>query len=310
MRIVFMGTSDFAVPSLRALHSYHEVMAAVTRPDALSGRGLRPKRPPVGDAASDMGIPALAPKTLADPEFLARLREFDAGLFFVAAFRILPAAVFTMPPFGTVNLHGSLLPDYRGASPINQAVINGDTVTGLTTFYIEETVDTGDIILTERVFIGPDETAGELRARMSLLGAELALRTVELIEAGTAPRVRQPMTGGRPAPKLRKQDGLIDWSRDARSIHNQVRGMNPEPGAFTGWRKGPLKIHRTRFVEGNTAGIPGMITAASPTRGLTISCGTGKLEIAELQPPGKRPMDGAAFVRGYRIEPGTMLPVQ
>jgi len=147
-----------------------------------------------------------------------------------------------------VNLHGSLLPDYRGAAPIQWAIINGDAGTGLTTFFIEETVDTGDVIFSERVAIAPDETFGELRTRLSEVGAELALRTVDAIEAGTAPRIRQPLTGGRPAPKLHKGDGRIDWKRDARSIHNQVRGMNPEPGAFTDWCKGPLKIHRTRIL--------------------------------------------------------------
>ncbi len=303
-----MGTSDFGAPTLNALHARHEVVAAVTRPDAACGRGLRSKCPPVGLAAAALGLPALAPRKLSDPEFLEVLRSFKADLFFVVAFRILPPAVFAMPPKGTVNLHGSLLPDYRGAAPIQRAVINGDAETGLTTFYIEESVDAGDIIFTERVPIGPDETAGELRARMSVIGADLSLRTADAIEAGTAPRIRQPMTGGRPAPKLHKPDGLIDWSMNARDIHNRIRGMNPEPGAFTDWCRGPLKVHRTRVEEEASRGVPGMIAEALPRRGLVVHCGKGSLRIMKLQPPGKQPMSGASFVCGYRIRAGVMLP--
>ena len=302
-----MGTSEFAAPILRALHERHEVTAVVTRPDSCRGRGLKLTPSPVKVAALECGITVLDPVTLDDPVFLVALREARAELFFVTAFRILPPAVFTMPPFGTVNLHGSLLPDYRGAAPIQRAVINGDSETGLTTFYIEETVDTGDIILTERVPIGPDETAGELAARMRKIGAALAVRTADLVEAGTNPRIPQPKRAGRPAPKLRKEEGWIDWRRDARSIHNLVRGMNPEPGAFTVWDRGMLKIHRTRVVDEESAGTPGTVAEASPTGGFSVWCGRGKLAILQTQPPGKRPMDGAAFVRGYRIDPGTLL---
>jgi methionyl-tRNA formyltransferase len=308
VRIVFMGTAEFGIPALQALHDRHEVVAAVTRPDAISGRGLRLRRSPVGIAGTTLGLPVLAPEKLTDPVFLKQLRAWEADLFFVVAFRLLPPDVFTLPPKGTVNLHGSLLPDYRGAAPIQRAIINGDAGTGLTTFYIGETVDTGDIIFSERVAIGPDETFGELRARMSDIGAELALRTVDAIAAGTAPRIRQPLIGGRPAPKLHKPDGCIDWKRDARSIHHQVRGMNPEPGAFTGWLKGPLKIHRTRIEDDISTGVPGRVAVASAKDGFSVYCGKGSLRILELQPPGKQSMDGAAFVRGYRVEAGSLLP--
>ncbi len=308
MRIVFMGTSEFAVPSLRALAERHDVAAVVTRPDAQCGRGRRLQCPPVGSCGADLEIPVLTPEKLSAPEFLRELRGFDADLFFVAAFRILPPPVFTMPPKGTVNLHGSILPDYRGAAPIQWAVINGDTETGVTTFFIEETVDTGDIIFTERTRIDPDETAGELRLRLSEIGAGLAVRTVDAIEAGAAPRTGQPMTGGRPAPKLHKSDGLIDWSLDARIVHNRIRGMNPDPGSFTDWCRGPLKIHRTRVEDETSIGEPGMVAEASSSGGFTVYCGRGTVRIVELQPPGKRPMDSASFVRGYRLEAGVMLP--
>lgn len=302
-----MGTSEFGVPTLRALRVCHEVAAVVTRPDSRSGRGLRLTPSPVKGAAQEAGLPVLDPANLSAPEFIEALRCIRADLFFVAAFRILPPAVHTMPPLGTVNLHGSLLPDYRGAAPIQRAVINGDAETGLTTFYIKETIDTGDIILTERVPIGPDETAGELEERMRVIGADMAARTVGLIAAGAAPRIPQPKQAGRPAPKLAKEDGRIDWRHDARSVHNLVRGMNPEPGAFTVWERGMLKIHRTRIADEESTGIPGTVADASPTDGFSVWCGRGRLAIREIQPVGKRTMDGAAFVRGYRIKPGTVF---
>ncbi|MFA6472711.1 MAG: methionyl-tRNA formyltransferase [Candidatus Latescibacterota bacterium] len=307
MRIVFMGTSDFAAPSLKVLARCHDVVLAVTRCDSCRGRGLHSAPTPLKTAALELGIPVLEPLKLDEPGFISNLLETGADLFFVVAFRILPRAVFSIPPQGTVNLHSSLLPDYRGAAPINRAVINGDTETGVTTFYIDDKVDTGDIILTERIPIGPEETAGELAARMCKTGAELALRTVELIAEGKAPRIPQPMRGGRPAPKLSRQDGLIDWSNDARSIHNQVRGMNPCPGAYTLWSGGNLKIHRTRLADENSPGTPGLVAEASPREGLVVSCGRGKLRLLEVQPPGKKVMDSAAFVRGYRIETDKLI---
>jgi len=302
-----MGTSEFGIPTLQALHGHHEVAGVVTRCDSPKGRGRKLQPSAVKMAALDLGLEAIEVENLTDPGFICRLKEFNADIFFVAAFKIMPVEVFSIPADGTVNLHASLLPDYRGAAPINWAVINGDTETGLTTFFIEEKVDTGDIILTEKVAIDPDETAGELASRMKVFGANLSLRTVEFIENGSAPGHKQPTQGKRPAPRLFKKDGLIDWTRDARSIHNQVRGMNPAPGAYTEWTKGPLKLHRTAIVDDTTQGNPGSIINASPREGPVVSCGTGSLRILELQPPGKKVMDGSSFVRGYRIETGTNI---
>ena len=299
-----MGTSGFGIPTLLALHEHHEVAGVVTRCDSLKGRGRKLQPSAVKPAALDLGLEVVEVENLTDPGFIGRLKEFNADIFFVAAFKILPVEVFSIPPDGTVNLHASLLPDYRGAAPINWAVINGDTETGLTTFFIEETVDTGDIILTETVAIDPDETAGELASRMKEIGAGLSLRTMEYIEKGSTPGHKQPAQGKRPAPRLFKKDGLIDWTRDARSIHNQVRGMNPVPGAYTDWIKGPLKLHRTAIVDDTSQGNPGNIIDASPRKGPVVSCGRGSLRILELQPPGKKVMDGGSFVRGYRIETG------
>ena len=307
MRIVFMGTAEFGVPTLKALHERHDVAAVVTSPDSRKGRGRNMQPSPVRSAAEKLGLDILMPVDLSDPEFIDKLKSYKADLYYVVAFRILPKEVFTIPPRGTVNLHASLLPDYRGAAPINWAVINGDKETGLTTFYIEKTVDTGDIILNEKVSIGPDETAGELAERMKIIGVDLSLKTVEMIENNLSQRKKQPHVLTRPAPKLYKDDGLIDWSRDARSIHNQVRGMNPVPGAFTKLARGNLKIQRTRIMDETAKGSPGLIESSSPKDGFVVSCGKGSLKILEIQPPGKKVMDGASFVRGYRVAEGIYI---
>ncbi len=307
MRIIFMGTAEFGVPTLCVLHEKHDVPAVVTRCDVRKGRGRKMSPAPVKTTAQELGISVLEPENLSDPFFIEHLRELKADLFFVAAFRILPKSVFTIPPRGTVNLHGSILPDYRGAAPINRAIINGDEKTGLTTFFIEENIDTGDIIASVEISIDPEETAGELSDRMKVIGAKLAADTVDMIEKGTSSQIKQPSAGGRPAPKLFKEDGFIDWAKDALRIHNQIRGMNPAPGAFTDWSHGQLKIHRTKIVDTDTPGTPGLVTESSPREGFVVSCGRGKLRIVEVQPPGKKRMDGASFVRGYRIEKGMII---
>ncbi len=307
MRIIFMGTAEFGVPSLRALHEKHNVACVVTGCDSRKGRGRKLQPTPVKIEAETLGLDILTPADLNDPEFIEKLEAYRADIFFIVAFRLLPKKVFTIPYRGSVNLHTSLLPDYRGAAPIPWAVINGDKETGLTTFYIEGTVDTGDIILSERVSIGQDETAGELSGRMEKIGAILTLKTIELIENNTVHKKAQPAVSSKPAPKLYKEDGLIDWSRDARTIHNQVRGMNPSPGAYTRCAKGPLRIHRTAIADEISHGTPGLIVRSSPKEGFVVSCGTGSLKIMEIQPPGKKIMDSASFVRGHRIEEGMYI---
>lgn len=304
MRIAFMGTAEFGIPTLRTLAVHHEIAGVVTRPDAAKGRGRLLQPPPVKTAAQELDIPVLQPERLNGPAFIDALQDWRAELFVVVAFRILPPAVFNIPPRGTVNLHASLLPDYRGAAPINRAIINGDTETGVTTFFIDEAVDTGDIILSSACGIGPDETAGELYDRLKAFGAGVVLDTVNLIETGNAPRKHQDLTTGRPAPKLFRDDGRIDWTKSAREVHNLVRGVNPAPGAFTDWDRGPFKIHRTAVTDETMHGDPGRIVSASPSDGVEIACGRGRVKLLEVQPPCKRAMDGAAFVRGYNPVPG------
>ena len=306
-RIVFMGTSEFGIPTLRELHKHHNIAAVVTGPDSAQGRGRKKRPTPIKTASLELGLDVIEAENLTDPAFIGCLKKCGADIFYVVAFRILPVEVYSIPPDGTINLHASLLPDYRGAAPINRAVINGDSETGLTTFFIEEKVDTGDIILNIPVTIGPDETAGELSSRMMEIGAALSLKTVELVEKERSAGLKQPSKGQRPAPKLKKEDGRIDWANDARTIHNQVRGMNPWPGAFTEWSGGLLKIHRTKLVDEDTYGEPGVIKELSPRYGMVISCGRGTLRILELQPPGKKSMDSASFVRGHKIESGKRI---
>jgi len=312
MRLVFMGSADFGVPALHALAGRHNVAAVVTRKDAEKGRGRRLAPTPVKEAAISLGIPVLQPGNLRDPVFIGKLSTLGAELYYVVAFRILPPEVFTMPPKGTVNLHASLLPDYRGAAPINWAIVNGETVTGLTTFFIDKNIDTGDIVFQEHIAIGPDETAGELYERMKPLGAELSLNTLDSIADGVVKGTAQQVSGAaqrilHAAPKLSKDDGRIDWNRPTRDVHNLVRGMNPHPGAFTEWNGGILKIHRTEVADGDRSGQPGTVCHVSPREGITVACGDGAVRLVEVQPPGKRQMRGAEFARGYPMTAGQPL---
>ncbi len=306
MRVVYMGTPDFAVPSLEALigrpgRSGHEVAGIVTGPDRRKGRGLRTVSSPVKQAALRHGIPLWQPERLRDPDFLNALRALEADLFVVVAFRILPAELLKIPPAGTVNLHPSLLPRYRGAAPIQWAVMNGDQETGVTTFLIERKVDAGDILCQETVPIEPEETAGELNERLSRIGAELLLRTMHLMaDEGIRPR---PQTGdATPAPRISREDGRIDWSQPAPVIHNKVRGLNPVPMAFTSWRNKNIRIVSSQPVyHGGESGFaPGRIITADERLGITVQTGEGGLKLVMVQPEGRNRIHGTAFLRGYR----------
>jgi len=307
MRVVYMGTPEFAVPSLEGLigRAEHEVAGIVTAPDRPKGRGLKTLTSAVKDAALRHGLPLWQPDKLRDPGFLQDLRAVEADLFVVVAFRILPAELLKIPPMGTVNLHPSLLPRYRGAAPIQWAVMGGDEETGVTTFLVERQVDAGDILCQETVPIGPEETAGELHDRLSRIGANLLLRTLDLMAAGgIRPR---PQTGrATPAPRIVREDGRIDWRLPARAIHNRVRGLNPVPMAFTTWRGKSLRVITSRPValEEGGACLPGGIVCADEGRGLIVRTGDGGLELVRVQPEGRSRMDGAEFMRGYRPAAG------
>lgn len=308
MRLVFMGTPVFAVPSLqRLLKSDHEVVGVVTQPDRPRGRGQRLAPTPVKAAAQHAGVPVWTPERLRDPAFLSALRERHPVLCTVVAFRILPPEVLRIPSQGTVNVHPSLLPKYRGAAPISWAVINGDRITGVTTFYLQPEVDTGDILLQRPVEIGEEETAGELHDRLKEIGADLLLKTVDLIESGQAHPRSQPTEGVSKAPKLRKEDARMDWSKPAETIRNLIRGTNPIPGAYTLWRGVVLKVCRSTTVSDVPAGRPGEILQADGRTGIVVATGQGGLRLSEIQLEGRKPMDSAAFVRGYRVETGEIL---
>ena len=305
MRIVFMGTPEFAVPSLERLaESGYAPVAVVTGADKPRGRGQRLTPTSVKEAAERLGIsPILQPTSVKDPAFADEIAALEPDVLVVVAFKILPPDVFTLAKKGAFNLHGSLLPKYRGAAPITRAVMAGETETGVTTFFLQEKVDTGNVILKKTMPIGPDETAGDVHDRMMHLGADAVLETVRRIEAGTAAPQPQDDRLATPAPKLFKDDARIPWQRPATDVHNHVRGLSPYPGAWTEHGGTLLKIYRTRPAEGN--GPPGTVLQSDVR--LVVACGEGAVEVLEVQQEGKRRMAAEDFLRGYDLAKGERL---
>jgi methionyl-tRNA formyltransferase len=302
-RIIFMGTPDFAVASLDALmQNGYQVVAVVTAPDKPAGRGMKMTEPAVKQFAVKAGIPVLQPLKLKDPEFIARLEEFKADIQVVVAFRMLPEIVWNMPPMGTINLHGSLLPQYRGAAPINRAIMNGETETGVTTFKMQQEIDTGNILLTEKMAIGPDETAGELHDRMKITGAELLVRTIQGLADGSLKEMPQLLSPGeiiKTAPKIFPSDCEIDWTNPVAKIHNQIRGLSPYPGAFTHFGNKILKIFRSRKEAGPSRVVPGKHEIMEKSA-LRFAAADGFIYVEEMQLEGKRRMKVGDFLHGYR----------
>ena len=305
MRIIFMGTPAFAVPSLERLaENDYAPIAIVTGADKPRGRGQRLTPTPVKEAAERLHIPSiLQPESVKDPAFAREVAALEPDVLVVVAFKILPPDVFTLAKKGAFNLHGSLLPKYRGAAPINRAVMAGETETGVTTFFLQEKVDTGNVILKKTMSVGPDETAGDVHDRMMHLGADAVLETVQRIEAGIADPQPQDDSLATPAPKLFKEDAQIPWQRPAADVHNHVRGLSPYPGAWTRHDGTLLKVYQTRLAEGS--GSPGAVLAADVR--LVVACGEGAVEVAEVQQQGKRRMSVADFLRGYEIGEGERL---
>lgn len=299
-----MGTPDFAVPTLEALaRSAHEVVAVVTQPDSPRGRGQKLAPPKVKIAAEALGVQTLQPPCLKSKHLAESLSAYDPDLFVVVAFSILPSTILEVPLLGSINLHPSLLPKYRGAAPINWAVIRGEEETGITTFLLSARVDAGDVLIQERTPIGPDETAGELYERLKHRGAEIVVATVDGLASGDLVASPQSNVEATPAPKLTKETGRIDWTAAAFKIRNLVRGTNPFPGAFTMWGDSALKVHRVSEVRGS--GPAGEVVSADDRTGIVVAAGSGALRLDEVQPQGKRSMDGTAFIRGYRVDVGT-----
>ncbi|HTR82610.1 MAG TPA: methionyl-tRNA formyltransferase [Bacteroidota bacterium] len=307
MNIVFMGTPEFAVPSLEILlkNNFH-VGVVVTAPDKPRGRGQQVSFTPVKDSALKHSLPILQPDSLSDPAFIASLRSYNPSLIVVVAFRILPVEVFALPPMGTFNLHASLLPKYRGAAPINWAIINGEKESGVTTFYLKEKVDTGDVILQARVAIPGTMTAGELHDTLSEVGAEIVLQTVRLIEMGKTAPHPQDQARSTPAPKIFKNDCRIDWKKPAGVVHNFIRGLSPSPTAWTMHRGTLLKVYKSIESEIEDRKLaPGYVVVEGSK--LLITTGNGSVAILEIQQEGKRRMTAEEFLRGYKIVSGDVV---
>ena len=316
LKIVFFGTPDFAVESLsRLVDGGYNVAAVVTMPDKPAGRGRQLQQSDVKRYAVEHGLPVLQPVSLKDEAFIEQLRSFDAQLFIVIAFRMLPEAVWQMPPLGTFNLHASLLPRYRGAAPINWAVMNGDTETGVTTFFLKHEIDTGDVIQQRSCPIGRHDNVEIIHDRLMVMGADMVLETVDAIIAGTVMPIPQDqlLTAGQqptPAPKIFKDTCRIDWSRPAETLYNHIRGLSPYPAAWTtlshdNEQETTLKIYATDEPEPFATGempVPGSIQADRKT--LRVACADGWLKILSLQQSGKKRMDTDAFLRGFTLSPG------
>ena len=300
MRIVFMGTPDFALPSLDALiASPHEIVGVVTQPDRPKGRGLQVIAPPVKIKALEQGLSVFQPFDLKDPEFLGALRQLNADCFAVVAYRILPPVVYEMPPKGCVNLHTSLLPKYRGAAPIQWAIFNGDTETGVTTFFIEKSVDTGAWIFQERTRIHPEDNAGTLHDRLAEMGGKLLLKTMDAIESGQV--VCHPQTGEpTPAPKITPEHCRINWNRPAEAICNQIRAFAPAPGAVTQISGKRIKLFVASVLKEDVAQMsPGTIVRIDDR--IHVQTGQHILTIRELQSEGKKRMSASDFLRGASL---------
>lgn len=303
-----MGTPEFAVPSLEKLvASGYPVVGVITATDKLGGRGGKQLlQSPVKQAATRLQIPVLQPKNLKSPEFQQALRDLRADLQIVVAFRMLPESVWDMPPLGTFNLHGSLLPKYRGAAPINWAVMRGESVTGATTFFIRHEIDTGDVLLRRELPIGENDTAGDVHDRMMVMGADLVLETVRLIERGDYELHRQDDSAATSAPKLSREIARIDFSRPVTEVHNFVRGLSPWPAAWTTLDGKQLKIIRSRVETAEHDLAPGTVRTDGKTS-VEVACHHGFLRVETLQLAGRRRMDTEEFLRGADLGSGTVL---
>lgn len=302
LRIVFMGTPDFAVPSLQALHEAgHEIVGVITATDKMGGRGKKQViQSAVKKYAAQQGFNILQPKNLKAPEFVSALRALNADLQVVVAFRMLPVVVWDMPPMGTLNLHGSLLPKYRGAAPIHWAVINGETKTGVTTFLLKHEIDTGDLLLQREMPIGPDETTGDVHDRMMVLGAEAVVDTVKGLESGDLTPVPQPDTGITKAPKIHHDTCKLNFEQPAERVHNFIRGLSPYPAAWTRIDGKLWKLLRSRLSNEEHTLHSGQIHVQGQR--LFIGTSTEPIEVLELQMAGKRRMETASLLNGYKIE--------
>jgi methionyl-tRNA formyltransferase len=302
-----MGTPEFSVPCLQKLFDEnYEVVGVYTQPDKPKGRGYVLTPPPVKELALKYNVPVFQPQKMRDEETVSALKSLNPDVIVVVAYgKILPKEILDIPPMGCINVHASLLPKYRGAGPIQWSVINGETKTGVTTMYMDVGLDTGDQIIDNSIIIGENDTAGEVHDKLSLLGAETLIETLKLVQNGTAPRTKQDDSLATYAPMLDKNLCEIDFSKDAREIHNLIRGLSPWPVATTKLNGKTLKIHRSLFINKNVDATPGEVIENNER--LVVACKKGCIEILQLQLEGKKRMDTTDFLRGHPVEIKTVL---
>ncbi len=308
LKIVFMGTPEFAVPSLDILvRNGYEIVGVITATDKYGGRGNKKLiESAVKKYAKEKGLRILQPKNLKAPEFVEELRSLQADLQVVVAFRMLPVVVWDMPPIGTINLHGSLLPKYRGAAPINWAVIKGEPETGVTTFFLKHEIDTGDMLMQEKLPIGPDETAGEVHDRMMYLGAEVVLQSVQRIESGQYELQPQDTSLVTKAPKIFTETCEIDFNQTSVAVHNFIRGLSPYPTAWTSLDEQKLKIYRSKSTQEAHDHLPGRVFT-DQKHWIKFSTADGYIEVLELQLQGRKRMTTKAFLNGYTINDNGLI---
>lgn len=310
MKVIFMGTPDFSVGTLDALiEAGHEVALVVTQPDKPKGRGGKMQYTPVKEVAVAHNIPVYQPKRIREPECIEELRKYNADIMVVIAFgQILPKEILEMTPYGCVNVHASLLPSYRGAAPIQWAVINGEKVSGVTTMQMNEGLDTGDMLLKVEIPLDEKETGGSLHDKLAEAGARLCVETLDALKAGTVTPEKQGDSPTAYAKMLDKHMGKIDWKMSAKEIERLIRGLNPWPSAYTRWNENDkgMKIWEAEVAEGQTDKAAGTVVEVAKD-GFFVQTGDGLLKITALQIPGKKRMDAAAFLRGYQMETGTVL---
>lgn len=308
MRVIFMGTPDFAVPSLEALLTKHEVVLVVTQPDKPKGRGKKMVPTPVKTCALEHGIPVLQPEKVKEPEFVEQLRSYEPDLIAVTAFgQILSEPILEMPKYGCINVHGSLLPKYRGAAPMQWSIIDGEKMTGITTMYMAKGLDSGDMLLKAEVEITDEDTFATIHDKMAVTGANLLLDTLDQLEAGTLERIPQDHDAATYAPMITKETGHIDWSKNRQDIINLIRGLNPVPAAYTIYEEEVLKIFGAALSDVQADSAANGEIVAVVKKGFVVKCGDGCLLITEVQARGGKRMMTDAYLRGHAMKEGILL---